>query len=164
MGRTGCSVMMSTRPCCSTVAIAGLDREALRCLDAKPPQNISDGSGFRFAYRFEEDPALCVDEANGCFEMPRIEPHPVVLIKVALSRCPSRRALRCPGVVRDVRQADRSGPNQKSYFCPDRPSRLSKLERCSAKGDQCRRQSDLDWFTSVVSGSYVARHRRQFAR
>jgi len=68
---------------------------------------------------------------------------------------------RCPGIVRDVRQADRSGPDQKSHFCSDRPSRLSKLERCSAKGDQCRRQSDLDWFSGVVSGSYAACDTRQ---
>ena len=61
-------------------AIAGFDREALCRLDAKPPKDISDRPGFRFAYRFEEDPALRIDQADGCFEMSSIKPYPVVLI------------------------------------------------------------------------------------
>ena len=46
----------------------------------------------------------------------------------------------------------------------DERLQISKLERCSAKGDQCRRQSDLDWFSGVVSGSYAACDIRQVAK
>ena len=46
----------------------------------------------------------------------------------------------------------------------DERLQISKLERCSAKGDQCRRQSDLDWISGVVSGRFAVCDIRQVAK